>query len=133
MIDLCILMANSTGKDVRPQNLELILKTYQTALADSYQKQKKLFSQLPEFLSYENLFVEYVKYLPYAISVAASFLGDLFCPPTTKPLEEDMDAVLKRAPTLGGKAVDDELIALAVETYQLFTKCNLNIDDLLPV
>lgn len=81
------------------------------------------------FLSHDNFLHEYATYLPFGLSVAASFLGVQHLPESDFATLEQMseEASTKDAMERGGEGVDRELRALVQEMYELHTHFNIQI------
>lgn len=131
MIDLSVFLALSTFKTIRYQFFEDIFDTYRQVLVTTYKEHTNQ-QQLPSHLSYNYLMKEYIRFLPYSIAVAASFLMTLVEPSeisiekmlnTRRTPEEIEEDTMKR----GGAVVDCELAHQAKEMYELVTKYQVDI------
>lgn len=76
---------------------------------------------------------EYVRYLPFALTIAGSFLYSIHEPndfygTDFKDLPEDV--ILKDIYSRGGKAVDFELCALVVDIFKLYQKLNMTLTEM---
>lgn len=74
--------------------------------------------------------MEYCRYLPYGLSVAASFLDFLHEPCAPTPPGIAVEEVVKKVFERGGQVIDDELRSLVVDMYDLHTKLNLPLEKL---
>lgn len=131
MIDLCTFMANSTGYEVRNKYFEEIFATYHDSLVSTFVSQSKLnVKEIPEFLNYDNMLCEYARYMPFGLSIAASFLYFLHEPCENIPSEPAIEDVVRKTLDHGGKVVSDELGSLVIDIYNLYTKLNLTLEQL---
>lgn len=69
--------------------------------------------------------------MPYGLSIAASFLADEHFP---EPIDLDVDMqgkqfVIDKAYNKGGELIDRELRSLIVDMYEMFSKHELTLDD----
>lgn len=75
---------------------------------------------------------EYVRYLPYGLTIAGAFLYSIHEP--TNFYDDDfkmsLDDALKDAYSRGGKAIDFELCALVVDIFQLHQKLNTTLTEM---
>ncbi|EDW61399.1 uncharacterized protein Dvir_GJ20324 [Drosophila virilis] len=132
MIDLSTFLANSVLADVRHKHFDSIFDDYCTALFESYTKHKE--GQIPEFLSRENLLKEYIRFLPYSLSISASFLMMLVEPPTLTiaemiALQKTEDEIIQEAMSQGGEIVDREIAHQMKEMFELSRLHNVQIDE----
>ncbi|XP_016968343.1 uncharacterized protein LOC108036594 [Drosophila biarmipes] len=132
MIDLSVFLAVSTYADVRYNNFDAIFHEYCSALYDSYRKHAK--QEVPESMSRAELLKEYVRFLPYSVSISASFLMTLVEPLDMSP--EEMfaaqlteDEIIERTMTQGGEIVDKELAHQVKEMLELSQLTGVPIDD----
>lgn len=131
MMDLVTFIANSTGVDVRSKHFDAIFEAYYLSLKTNYSKfAGNQPSDLPEYLSRDNLLREYAVYLPFGLSIAGFFLAALHDPSDMDmevmmawSEEEDIRDSFER----GGESVDRELRALVLEIYELHQRFGLNI------
>lgn len=132
MIDLCTFMANSTGYEVRDKYFWDIFATYHESMTSTFISQCKWnANDIPEFLKYHNVLVEYARYMPFGLSVAASFLDHLH-DPCAQPISSELtiEEIVRKAFDRGGKVVNDELRSLVIDMYNLYTKLNLTLENL---
>lgn len=80
-------------------------------------------------VSYDSFLREYAMYMPFGLSIAASFL-----PVLHEPQEFDMaraqrtfEEISKEGLERGGASVDAELRALVVDMYNLYQELNLDL------
>lgn len=76
---------------------------------------------------------EYVRYLPYGLTIAGSFLYLIHEP--IDNLYDDhfkmsLDDVLKDAYSRGGKIIDFELCALVVDIFKLHQQLNMTLTEM---
>ena len=80
--------------------------------------------------SYDTFLREYAVYLPFGLSIAASFLPILHVP---QECEESFsafdDTIYESAYVRGGENVDRELRALVQDIYDLHSGLNINFSD----
>lgn len=71
---------------------------------------------------------EYVLYLPFGLSIAASFINILHVPveDSWSPEQNEADEI-DDAYNRGGEVVDRELRALVEDTYKFYQKFNLKL------
>lgn len=74
--------------------------------------------------------MEYAKYMPFGLSVAASFLDHLHEPREHSIWKPTVEELVRNVFDRGGRAVDDELRALVIDIYNLYTKLNLTLENL---
>ncbi|XP_017044819.1 uncharacterized protein LOC108090581 [Drosophila ficusphila] len=132
MIDLAVFLNVSVLADVRYPNFDAIFDEYCSSLYDSYRKNAK--AEVPEAMSRAELLKEYVRFLPYAVSITASFLMTLVEPLDMSP--EEMFAmqftdeeIIKQAMTQGGDIVDKEVAHQVKEMLELSQLTGVSIDD----
>lgn len=84
-----------------------------------------------EFYRFDNFLKEYVRYLPFGLSIAGSFLYELHSPipPYDKGCDTP-DEITRDAFERGGKTVDTELRALIVDMFQLNEKHGLTLPEI---
>lgn len=74
--------------------------------------------------------LEYAKYLPFGISIAASFIGVLHVPRDILPMDDGIvysqEEIIKDAYERGGKIVDKELRAMVEDIFHLQNEFNSN-------
>ncbi|KAM8712676.1 hypothetical protein ACLKA7_013069 [Drosophila subpalustris] len=132
MVDLSVFLAVSILAEVRYKNFDRLFDDYCNALFKSFTEHSK--QPLPEFLSRENLLKEYVLFLPYSLSISASFLMFLVDPPIVS-LEEMLNNVIpeeetiQRCMTQGGELVDREIAHQMMEMFELSRLHNVRIDE----
>lgn len=75
---------------------------------------------------------EYVRYLPFGLTIAGSFLYSIHEPIDFygNDLKMSMDDVFKDIYSRGGKAIDFELSALIVDIFQLHQKLNMTLSEM---
>ncbi|KAH8347746.1 hypothetical protein KR084_000690 [Drosophila pseudotakahashii] len=132
MIDLAVFLAVSTYADVRYPNFDKIFDEYCSALYDSYRLNAKV--EVPESMSREELLKEYVRFLPYSVSISACFVMTLVEPLDMSP--EEMFAnqmtdeqVIDRTMNQGGEIVDKEVAHQVKEMLELSQLTGVSIDD----
>lgn len=82
------------------------------------------------FGSYENFLHEYAAYMPYGLSVAASFLPVLHVPhefDMDRTASRSLDEIATEGYERGGANVDAELRALVVDMYNLYHELQLDL------
>lgn len=80
---------------------------------------------------YDSVLEEYCRYMPFGLSVAASFLDFLHEPNDLVPAEQLNDEqIIQKVFDRGGQVIDDELRSLVVDIYNLYTKMNLTLEKL---
>ncbi|XP_034478477.1 uncharacterized protein LOC117784773 [Drosophila innubila] len=132
MIDLTVFLAVSVLADVRYKNFDSLFDDYCNALFASFKENSQ--QPLPEFLNRENLLKEYVLYLPFSLSISASFLMFLVDPPAIT-LEDMLNSVIpeeeiiQRNMTQGGEIVDREIAHQMLEMFELSRLHNVQIDE----
>lgn len=80
--------------------------------------------------SYESFLHEYAIYMPFGLSIAASFLPELHEPSEfnmNRPIRT-YEEIAHEGFTKGGASVDMELRALVVDIYNLYRKINLDLE-----
>ncbi|XP_017078889.1 uncharacterized protein LOC108112989 [Drosophila eugracilis] len=132
MIDLSVFLAVSIYADVRYPNFDAIFDEYCSALYDSYRKHAQ--ADVPESMSRLELLKEYVRFLPYSVSISASFLMTLVQPLDISP--EEMFAnqmtdeeIIDRTMNQGGDIVDKEVAHQVKEMLELSQLTGVSIDD----
>lgn len=86
----------------------------------------KLFSRHSR---YNSILEEYCRYMPYGLSVAASFLDFLHEPDDLEPAENlNVEEIVRKVFDRGGQVINDELRSLVVDMYNLYTKMNLTLE-----
>ncbi|KAH8401291.1 hypothetical protein KR009_004430 [Drosophila setifemur] len=132
MVDLSVFLALSIYADVRYPNFDAIFDRYCSGLYDSYKKNAN--DEVPEFMSREELLKEYVRFLPYSISITSSFLMTLVDPSSIST--EDMvnntateEEIIERTMETGGDVVDREIAHQIKEMLELSKKYEVSIDD----
>ncbi|KAH8234227.1 hypothetical protein KR038_004034 [Drosophila bunnanda] len=133
MIDLAVFLAISLYADVRYKNFDAIFERYCFSLYDSYTKHTKD-TTIPEFMSHAELLKEYVRFLPYSVSITASFLMTLVEPEDMSP--EEMfsqqvtdEEIIEMGMNKGGELVDREVAHQIKEMLELSQRCGVSIDD----
>lgn len=76
---------------------------------------------------------EYVRYLPFGLTIAGSFLYSIHEPIDfyNGDFKMSLDDTLKDAYSRGGNAIDFELCALVVDIFQLYQKLNMTLTEML--
>ncbi|XP_075168676.1 uncharacterized protein LOC142240820 [Haematobia irritans] len=130
MYDLTTFMGLSNFAEIRQNHFKEILKTYCDQLKDSYEKFAH--EPAPEYLSYESLIKEYIRFLPNTIFTCSWFLPSL-----VEPLEVSMEVklsqqqseeeVIQDGMTRGGEVVDRELAQQMLELYQFVKEYNVDL------
>ncbi|KAH8252464.1 hypothetical protein KR032_000141 [Drosophila birchii] len=133
MIDLAVFLAVSLYADVRYKHFDAIFERYCFSLYGSYTKHTKD-SKIPDFMSHAELLKEYVRFLPYSVSITASFLMSLVEPMDMSP--EEMfsmqltdEEIIGRVMSQGGDVVDREVAHQIKEMVELSQRCGVSIDD----
>ncbi|XP_073812340.1 uncharacterized protein isoform X2 [Musca autumnalis] len=130
MYDLTFFLALSTLAEVRYKYFKQIFESYCQQLKESYEKFAG--ESLPQYLSFEVLLREYVKFLPHCILIAAAFLLEMVEPHglsgeqllNSEPTDEEIvHDIMNR----GGEIVDRELAHQMKELYDLAMKYNVDI------
>lgn len=73
---------------------------------------------------------EYVRFLPYGLTIAGSFLYSIHAPVDFYIADSSTitaNEVIRDAYARGGKAVDFELCALVVDMFRLHQKLNMTL------
>ncbi|KAH8309046.1 hypothetical protein KR059_005376 [Drosophila kikkawai] len=133
MIDLAVFLAVSLYADVRYKKFDAIFERYCFALYGSYTKHTKD-TTIPDFMSHAELLKEYVRFLPYSVSITASFLMSLVEPMDMSPeemfsLQVTDEEIIERVMTQGGEVVDREVAHQIKEMLELSQRCGVSIDD----
>ncbi|XP_017839209.1 uncharacterized protein LOC108597263 [Drosophila busckii] len=131
MVDLCVFLSLSILADVRYAHFDALFDAYGDALFASYKQHAQ--QSLPAYLNRETLLKEYVRHLPYAITIASFFLAEMV-EPRKEALEElvsDMtdQQIIEQAMTKGGELVDQEVAHQLKELYELCQKHHVHIAD----
>lgn len=80
--------------------------------------------------SYDNILKEYVRYLPFGLVIASTFLQVLHDPDMPYVLDLPLDAIVKEIFDRGGDRLNAELCGLVVDIYRLHEKFNLTLDKI---
>lgn len=84
--------------------------------------------KLSHLYRYENILVEYARFMPFGLSIAGAFLCSLHDPrPMNFELKSE-DVVLKEVFERGGESVDKELESLVVDIFRLYEKLNVTLN-----
>ncbi|KAH8366330.1 hypothetical protein KR200_011756 [Drosophila serrata] len=133
MIDLAVFLAISLYADVRYKHFDAIFERYCFSLHGSYTKHTKG-STIPDFMSHAELLKEYVRFLPYSVSITASFLMSLVEPLDMSP--EEMfsqqltdEEIIERVMNQGGEVVNREVAHQIKEMLELSQRVGVAIDD----
>ncbi|KAH8269553.1 hypothetical protein KR018_009105 [Drosophila ironensis] len=132
MIDFSVFLAVSLWAEVRYPNFDAIFDKYCSALFESYKNNAK--DEVPYFLSRSELLNEYVRFMPYGLTVSSYFLGTLVEPSDVSfeemlaqmPSEEE---IRERVMTAGGELVDREIAHQVKEIQELSQRFKVSIDD----
>ncbi|XP_034120059.1 uncharacterized protein LOC117578585 [Drosophila guanche] len=132
MIDLSVFLAISIYADVRYTHFDSIFDDYCTALYDSYRKHTK--DEVPEFMNRTELLKEYIRFLPYSVSITSCFLFELVEPSglsSEEMFKNEMsdEKVIERTMKTGGELVDREIANQLKEMFELSRKYNVPIED----
>ncbi|KAH8309043.1 hypothetical protein KR059_005375 [Drosophila kikkawai] len=132
MIDLSVFLAISVYADVRYANFDAIFDEYCSALDGSYKNHTN--QEVPESMSRAELLKEYVRFLPYSVSITAFFLMTLVDPMNISPQEMfatqfTPEEIIERVMTQGGEVVDREVAHQIKEMLELSQKCGVSIED----
>ncbi|EDW31882.1 GL10724 [Drosophila persimilis] len=132
MIDLSVFLAISVYAEVRYTHFDSIFDDYCSALYESYRKHAK--DEVPEFMNRTELVKEYIRFLPYSVSITASFLFELVEPMGLSPAEMfnvqvSDEEVIERTMKKGGEVVDKEVAHQLKEMFELSRKYNVQIED----
>lgn len=84
---------------------------------------------------YDNMLMEYARYMPYGLGVAGSFLQIIIAPHnifsheaiTDNEIDDLAEEIERNAMTEGGELVDKELRALVVDMYQLYAELGMEL------
>ncbi|XP_002138318.2 uncharacterized protein JhI-26 [Drosophila pseudoobscura] len=132
MIDLSVFLAISVYADVRYTYFDSIFDDYCSALYDSYRKHAK--DEVPEFLNRTELLKEYIRFLPYSVSITAYFLFSLVEPSGLS--SEEMincqvtdEEIIESTMKSGGEIVDREIAHQLREMFELSRTYNVPIDE----
>lgn len=83
-----------------------------------------------KIISYGNFLREYAVYMPFGLSIAASFLPVLHEPSEFEfNRKRTLDEILTEGYGRGGAGVDRELCALIVDMYNLYQEMNLDLEE----
>ncbi|KAH8396993.1 hypothetical protein KR215_007251 [Drosophila sulfurigaster] len=132
MIDLSVFLAVSVLADVRHKHFDSLFDDYSNAVIQSFTEHSE--QPLPDYLSRENLLKEYIRFLPYSLSISATFLMLLVEPPDFT-VEEMFNAVITQEETIqrtmqqGGEIVDREIAHQMKELFDLSRLHNVEIDE----
>ncbi|KAH8372368.1 hypothetical protein KR093_011227 [Drosophila rubida] len=132
MIDLSVFLAVSVFADVRYKHFDSLFDDYSNAVIQSFTEHSK--QPLPDYLNRENLLKEYIRFLPYSLSISAMFLMLLVEPPQLT-IEEMFNAVITEEETIqrtmhqGGEVVDREIAHQMKEMFDLSRLHNVEIDE----
>ncbi|KAH8337987.1 hypothetical protein KR067_013366 [Drosophila pandora] len=132
MIDLSVFLALALYADVRYPNLDDIFDEYVSELHDSYRREAH--DDVPDSLSRLELIKEYVRFLPYSVSITSNFLAALVEPSDitveemikNPPSEKE---IIERTMTAGGELVDREIAHQIKEMLELSQLYEVPIDD----
>ncbi|XP_039482137.1 uncharacterized protein LOC120445658 [Drosophila santomea] len=132
MIDLAIFLAVSIYAEVRDPHFEAIFSEYTLALHNSYRERTK--EEVPDFLSRGELLKEYVRFLPYSLSISSSFLLTLVEPMDISmeemfALQLSDEEIIENTMTRGGEVVDREIAHQFKEMLELSQATGVSIDD----
>ncbi|XP_033246208.1 uncharacterized protein LOC108159148 isoform X2 [Drosophila miranda] len=134
MIDLSVFLAISVYADVRYTHFDSIFDDYCSALYDSYRKHAK--DEVPEFLNRTELLKEYIRFLPYSVSITAYFLFSLVEPSGLS--SEEMincqvtdEEIIESTMKSGGEIVDREIAHQLREMFELSRTYNVPISNYL--
>ncbi|XP_037950868.1 uncharacterized protein LOC119681681 [Teleopsis dalmanni] len=131
MVDLSVLLAVSAYAEVRQKNFTRILNTYWTTLVSTYETYTK--TTAPEYLSFDSLLRELIRFLPYGLMISASFLMTLVDPPPNVSSDDFLiqerttEEIVDDAMTRGGEVVDRELSHQVKEMYDLSRQYNVDL------
>ncbi|XP_055851388.1 uncharacterized protein LOC129915751 [Episyrphus balteatus] len=128
MVDLTTFLNISAGKDVRVPHFDEIFDTYHKKLILTFEEQTR--KEIPEFMSKPNMLKEYVRYLPYSLSIASFFLPNMHEPNNlfaTMLGDFDLEKLRAGLMALGGDSADMEIASLQKELYEFAVKENINI------
>lgn len=81
-------------------------------------------------IRYDSILVEYCRYMPFGLSVAASFLDYLHEPSEPQSSDITVEEIVQRVFERGGQVINDELGSLVIDMYNLYTKLNLTLENL---
>ncbi|EDV55778.1 uncharacterized protein LOC6548656 [Drosophila erecta] len=132
MVDLAVFLAVSIYAEVRDPHFEAIFSEYTLALHNSYRERTK--EEVPDFLSRGELLKEYVRFLPYSVSITSFFLMTLVEPLGISPeemfaLQQTDEEITERAMVQGGEVVDKEIAHQVKEMLELSQATGVSIDD----
>ncbi|XP_023033356.2 uncharacterized protein LOC6638273 [Drosophila willistoni] len=122
MIDLTTFLAISVYAKVRHKHFDPLFDDYCKNLSESYQKYSE--SKLPIFLSRENLLKEYIRCLPYSLSVTCSFLSYL-----VDDDDQEEELMKNGVKVRASKIVDREVAHQVKEMFDLSCKYNVDIAE----
>lgn len=135
MLDLVVFMVNSTGVAVRRPHFERIFDAYVRAVCDNFTRCTNIRAtddDYPDYLKSATFRREYALYLPYGLSVGASFLPILHEPDTT-PFSEYSKRTLAFYVDEGwnraGETLNAELRAIVEEMYGLYVELGLELEE----
>ncbi|XP_032590756.1 uncharacterized protein LOC6560661 [Drosophila grimshawi] len=132
MIDLSVFLAISLFADVRYKYFDSLFDDYCNALFESYKQYSS--QSLPAFLNREDLLKEYIRFLPYSVSITGYFLYSLVDPPTITPgdmfnVKQTDEEIVKHAMEHGGEIVDREIAHQIKEMFELSLLHDVQIDE----
>ncbi|XP_013100760.2 uncharacterized protein LOC106082657 [Stomoxys calcitrans] len=124
MLDFCTFLALSTFYEVRHQHFREIFDCYCNQLKEAYESMSQ--TKAPEFMSFDSMLKEYIRFLPYSIFTCSSFLMELVEPHglsteemlNLNPTDED---ITHKILTKGGEIVDREFAHQMNAMYELST------------
>lgn len=135
MFDLATFMVNSTGAAVRQPHFAGIFGAYHTSLCQHFTSVTGIpmtSVDFPEHLGADNMLREYALYLPFGLSIGASFLPVLHVPDETPFVEyalRTVEADVADAWARGGDILDAELRAIVTDMFALYERFQLQLSD----
>lgn len=134
MVDLVVFMVNSTGVAVRRPNFAHIFDTYFGVVCHHFGRCSGIRADdadFPQFFNRAEFLREYALYLPFGLSVGASFLPILHVPDSTPIAEHwkrSTEWVVADAWGRGGQQLDAELRSIVMEMYELYAEHGLELE-----
>ncbi|CAD7086981.1 unnamed protein product [Hermetia illucens] len=130
MVDLTTLLALSAGTDVRSDKFHVVFKAYWDTLIENVCKVGGMqVEDVPEFLSYNSMVKEFIKYYPLGIRIATFFLMEMVEPIDYSPQDFIVDTKedIFNVETRGGKTVDKAIRSMILELYNFTVEYKVDI------
>ncbi|EDW72420.1 uncharacterized protein Dwil_GK20724 [Drosophila willistoni] len=132
MIDLTTFLAISVYAEVRHKHFDTLFDDYCQNLFESYRRHAIV--ELPKSINRENLLKEYIRFLPYSVSISSSFLLALVEPQNVSAAEMmnnqmSPEELIKDTMQRGGEIVNREVAHQVKEMFDLSRKYNVDIAE----